>query len=80
VYKALREYAELHKKDFISAVWPGHQSLARTTERLRIQIEIAKKFAKLNVISIISFNEWIAGTHVEPSAEEKIQIPRNFTT
>jgi hypothetical protein len=73
VYKAWREYADLHGKDFIPAVWPGHQSLARTSERLKRQIEIAKKFAKLNVVSIISFNEWITGHQIEPSSEEKFK-------
>jgi DNA-binding ferritin-like protein len=73
VYKAWREYADLHGKDFIPAAWPGHQSLARTPERLRRQIEIAKKFTKLNVVSIISFNEWISSHHIEPSSEEKFK-------
>jgi hypothetical protein len=73
VYKAWREYADLHGKDFIPAVWPGHQSLARIPERLKRQIEIAKKFTKLNVISIISFNEWITGHQIEPSSEEKFK-------
>jgi hypothetical protein len=73
VYKAWREYADLHGKDFIPAAWSGHQSLARTPERLKRQIEIAKKFTKLNVVSIISFNEWITGHQIEPSAEEKFK-------
>jgi archaellum component FlaC len=73
VYKAWREYADLHGKDFIPAAWPGHQSLARTPERQRRQIEIAKKFTKLNVVSIISFNEWISSHHIEPSSEEKFK-------
>jgi hypothetical protein len=70
VYENWRKYAKDNDKDFIPAVWPGTKDVLRSPERLRRQFELAKRYTTVNVVSIISFNEWIAGHQIEPSYEE----------
>jgi hypothetical protein len=70
VYKAWRNYAKEHGKDFIPGVWPGHQQLMRSPQRLRRQINLAKQYSTVETFSVISFNEWGAGHQIEPSKEE----------
>jgi hypothetical protein len=70
IYKAWREYADLHKKDFIPFVWPGHKTLVRDPARLKGQIGLAERFTTLNIFFVGSFNEFVTGSHIEPSVEE----------
>jgi uncharacterized protein YxeA len=70
IYKTWREYADLHKKDFIPLVWPGHKTLVRDPARLKGQIGLAEQFTTLNIFFVSSFNEFITGSHIEPSVEE----------